>query len=94
MAETDTDAGPTQLLSISGTLIKLLKPPEWIISNRLWEPCSDSPASPLWFDKIVLATTSQRLRLQTATQCPGNCRGGARQADKFVSDQTSRSIYL
>lgn len=39
------------------------------------EACSDSPASPLWFDKIVLATTSRRPILQTVTYCSGNCRG-------------------
>lgn len=35
------------------------------------EACLDPPASPLWFDKIVLATTSHRLGLQTVTYCPG-----------------------
>lgn len=39
------------------------------------EACLDSPASPLWFDKIVLATTLHRLRLQTVTYCWENCRG-------------------
>lgn len=58
------------------------------------EACLDSPASPLWFDKIVLATTSRRLRLQTVTYCPGNCRGErVRQINSFLIIHLAQFIY-
>ena len=58
------------------------------------EACLDSPASPLWFDKIVLATTSHRLRLQTVTYCPGNCRGErVRQINSFLIIHLAQFIY-
>lgn len=58
------------------------------------EACSDSPASPLWFDKIVLATTSRRHRLQTVTYCPGNCRGERiRQINSFLIIHLAPFIY-
>lgn len=57
------------------------------------EACLVPLASPLWFDKILLATTSHRLGLQTVTYCSGN-HCGKRQAVKFISDHTSSSIYL
>lgn len=58
------------------------------------EACLDSPASPLWFDKIVLATTSHCLRLQTVTYCPGNCRGErVRQINLFLIIRLAQFIY-
>lgn len=58
------------------------------------EACLDSTASPLWFDKIVLATTSRRLRLQTVTYCPGNCRGEhVRQINSFLIIHLAQFIY-
>lgn len=58
------------------------------------EACEDFPASPLWFDKIVLATTSHRLRLQTVTYCPGNCRGErVRQINSFLIMHLAQFIY-
>ena len=58
------------------------------------EACLDSPASPLWFDKIVLATTLHRLGLQTVTYCPGNCRGErVGQINSFLIIHLAQFIY-
>lgn len=58
------------------------------------EACFQSPASPLCFDKIVLATTSHRLRLQTVTYCPRNCRGECvRRINSFLIIHLAQCIY-
>lgn len=86
--------GFTRLLSISGTPIKLLKPPEWIKSNRLGRGGSDSLASPLWLDKILLAATSEHLKLQTVTNCLGNCcRLHVKQINSILIMHLAQFIY-
>lgn len=58
------------------------------------EACSDPLASPLWFDKIVLATTSRRLGLQTVTYCPRNhCGKRVREINSFLIIHLAQFIY-
>lgn len=70
-----------------------MNPSQWVISSRLGA-YFNSAAGPLWFDKIVLATTSRCLWLQTVTYCPGNCRRECvGQMNSFLITHLSQFIY-
>ena len=90
-AETDTETGLTQYFWHTDKALEAIR-----VNNiqQTGEACLDSPASPLWFDKIVLATTLHRLRLQTVTYCPGNCcREHVRQINSFLIIHLAQFIY-